>query len=311
MAEEAEVLRITCASCGAGVRAKEEQRGKRFACPRCKEPMEVPVADDAAPEAPAPAPRTPRRRGASRAAGSSRARRSATRDDASLERSAVAEPLTAGRVGGSLAAGLGAGVVGALVWATIMSVTGYEVGYVAWAVGGLVGFLMALTGAAGAPLGAAAALITLLAVGGGKWVGTRWLMDEGVDEWVASEPDDLAVWYYDELKQDAALLAMQPDDLGDDALTAFLLDRNYRGDPETGLDLDDFRANWLPMLEALHTEQPSYEDWREDEIEAARGRVGEESALAYVVEDLTGLDAVFAALALSTAFGLVRRREVE
>jgi hypothetical protein len=63
------------------------------------------------------------------------------------------------------------GVIGAAAWAAIAYYTGYEIGWIAWLVGALVGFLTgAMAGDDASPLtGAAAAVIALAAIAGGRY----------------------------------------------------------------------------------------------------------------------------------------------
>lgn len=37
------MFRFTCPFCNAGIRAKDEQRGQHFRCPKCKEPLQAPM----------------------------------------------------------------------------------------------------------------------------------------------------------------------------------------------------------------------------------------------------------------------------
>jgi hypothetical protein len=68
----------------------------------------------------------------------------------------------------AMIAAVAGGIVGALVWGAISCFTGYEVGYVAWGIGALVGFLSAAVGGEGFTNGLFCAVITILALMGGK-----------------------------------------------------------------------------------------------------------------------------------------------
>ena len=73
-----------------------------------------------------------------------------------------------------------AGLVGAAVWAALAYFSGHEIGWIAWGIGGLVGLTVLKTadGENSFKTGALAALISVLAILGGKFAATHFLVED-------------------------------------------------------------------------------------------------------------------------------------
>jgi phosphate/sulfate permease len=66
--------------------------------------------------------------------------------------------------------GVIAGVIGAAVWAALAYFTGYEIGWLAWGIGAVVGAAMATNENRNTMTGVIAAVITIVAITGGKFL---------------------------------------------------------------------------------------------------------------------------------------------
>lgn len=204
-----------------------------------------------------------------------------------------------------------AALVGAVVWGLIAWLTGYEVGYVAWGIGLLVGLAVVKAGGRGVVTGATAAAMTLVAIFVGKVLGTHFL----VEKQLASVREQyFTPALYQELERDAAAwgdLAPAPSEAD---VRQFMVDHDYGGfrQPEDvpDADLAAFHAYSVPALEQFLAETPAFEDWRREAFGDYRREFDREFDLtSAVVSELNAMDLIFAFLALSTAFGMIKRAE--
>ena len=85
---------------------------------------------------------------------------------------------------GAVVGGVLGGILGAALWAGITYFTGYEVGYVAWLVGLFVGFGVSRGAGGGldATSGVLAVVITVLALGFGKYATAYFAVEKWIDE---------------------------------------------------------------------------------------------------------------------------------
>lgn len=121
-------------------------------------------------------------------------------------------------------AALLAGCLGALGWFYIAKATGYEIGYVAWALGGLAGWSSRLFAPRGHHLlGLVATVAALLAISGGQYLVSRWLIHDAVHDYV-SEAGTAALTF----AKDAA--AAKADDDLRESVAEFKLVRALVGD---------------------------------------------------------------------------------
>ena len=208
----------------------------------------------------------------------------------------------------ALAGAAGGALLGALAWAAICYVTGYEIGYVAWGIGLLVGFMTVRLGGRGTPMAAAAAGLTLVSIFAGKVLSTRLLVEK---ELAASADTMLTRELYDDLRSTAADWAALPSP-SDADVRLFMVEHAYsaNGEPDdlSRADVAEFRSLFVPTLEQLAADQPSYEEWRQSAVDETRAEFEADTTLVgLVVGDLSAIDIVFGVLAVTTALGLVKR----
>jgi hypothetical protein len=197
----------------------------------------------------------------------------------------------------AILAGLGAALVGGIGWTVLTAMTGYEVGYAAWALGGLVGFGMAHT-TARRDSAAAASAATLALVG---LLIARLLIGEFVIGGSALDE----VLLDDELMTQAATLDLQFNDGFSKQVQA-----TYDAIPE-GDTISD--ALWGDMVSegSMHLETLSQD---ERELMAAQftgfafAQVG---VLGRFTAQMGPFDLLWAFLALSTAWGMMKKEEQE
>lgn len=280
-----EKVRVVCSACGSGILVPAEQAGRSGKCPKCGATVQVPAA--AAPEPDvglAPAAEAP---------------------EEALEPAAEPEPARTGR---ALAAAAGAGLVGAAGWALLLVLASYEIGWLAWGVGGLVGWAAVRAGGRGQALAGAAALVTVLAIFGGKMLGYALQIQGDSREMAAQEA--LAL---DEYRVDAADWAVLAADgaPAPEAVRTFMATHDYAEGDGTEVDreqLDAFLTHVAPMLAWVHAEEPTPEEFTARSAADLRRMIYAESSLTgFVLADLNGIDALFAFFGISTAFGLVKR----
>jgi hypothetical protein len=214
-----------------------------------------------------------------------------------------------GMAASSLVVALLAAGAGALLWAGVAYFTGYEVGYVAWALGAGVGAATVKFGGRGTACAAAAAVLTLAGIAGGKLLGTRFVVEQQFRE-VCAETFTPAL--HAELVTDAADLAELDGDADDYDLRLFMVEHAYTAavSPEDVADeeLRGFLADHAPDLRALHANRTPHAQWYAEVVaESRRDFEADFSLVQANVESLAPIDALFVLLGVSTAFGMVRR----
>ncbi len=205
-----------------------------------------------------------------------------------------------------ICAGIG-GLVGALVWGGIIALTGYEVGYVAWGVGGLVGFGALLGGGRGANAATVAAGVTVVAIFAGKVIGVEGGKHHIYEQLAESLPRE----FYDQSVEEAKLFARLS---GPEAFAQFMIDNAYtqatRPSEVTAEELDVFTKINAPVLEKIHLENLTFEEWRlvfaEHQFRYGMAEIGTASL---VVESLSVMDAIFFVLGIATAYSLVQKAD--
>jgi len=280
-----EKVRVVCSACGSGILVPAEQAGRSGKCPKCGATVQVPAA--AAPEPAAdlaPPAETPAE---------------------ALEPAPEPGPARTGR---ALAAAAGAGLVGAAGWALLLVLAAYEIGWLAWGIGGLVGWAAVRAGGRGQVLAGAAALVTVLAIFGGKMLG--YALQIHTDSREMATQEALAFDEYEKDAADWAALTAQGAP-APDAVRAFMAAHDYAEGDGAAVDaeqLDSFLTHIVPMLAWFHAEEPTREEFAERSAADLRRMIYAESSLTgFVLADLNGIDALFAFLGISTAFGLVKR----
>ena len=198
---------------------------------------------------------------------------------------------------------------GALAWAAVSYFTGYEVGYVAWGIGALVGVATAKFGGHGTPCALAAAALAVAGIAGGKLLGTRFVVEKQIQE---SCEETFTPELHAEFMRDAADLARLGADAGDDELREFMVEHRYTpADSAAEVEADElqaFRNTNVPDLLALHANRTSHADWLAQRIAESRQAFEQDFSIVQAnIDELNGYDLLFAALGISTAFGIVRR----
>lgn len=208
----------------------------------------------------------------------------------------------------AIAAALAAALVGGLLWAAVAYFTGYEVGYVAWAIGALVGFATVRAGGRGTACAGIAAALTILGILVGKTLGTHFVVQH---ELAKACEEAFTPAHYEELRTDAELFAALGEDPGESEVRRYVYERGYTAaETPEAIDAEElgiFTAYNVPALRNLAT-VGTFEEWFELRSDETRASFAREFSLASaIVEDLNPLDLVFALLAVSTAFGMIRR----
>ena len=197
----------------------------------------------------------------------------------------------------AILAGLGAALIGGIAWTVIMSLTGYELGIAAWAMGGLVGFGMSrattLRGTVPAASAAALALVGLLIAR--VLIGEFVLGGTGVGEVLADQ----------ELMTQAATVDMQFTDGFPPELQA-----RYDAVPE-GDTLSD--ALWEEMLAAGNERVGSMSTEERTRVaeQFAVMALGSMGTLDRVTAQIGAFDLLWAFLAVSTAWGMMKSEDDE
>ncbi len=196
----------------------------------------------------------------------------------------------------ALLAGLGAALVGGAVWTGIMALTGYEVGYAAWALGGLVGLAMKYATPRRGPVPAASAARMALVglIFARVLIGEFVLATSGVDEILGDE----------QLLQQAAVVDLQLyGGFPEDVQTEY--DAIAEGDT-----ISD--ALWDRMVSAGSDHLAALPD--EDRVVLAEQLSGltmqQLGPVGRVAAQLSAFDLLWAFLALSTAWGMMKKEDV-
>jgi hypothetical protein len=199
----------------------------------------------------------------------------------------------------ALGAAVGAGIVGALVWAAIVHFTNYEIGYVAWGVGAFVGWAAAFMGARGSTAAIAAAVIALVSVGGGRFLGLQLSNNAFAEVVRESWTPDLYAEYVQDASDWGAVDVMKPE-----MVKEFMANHAYAEVPVSDLEVADFLDTGAPFLAWMIANSPNEAQWRE--------RMDSELDTSVDIDQMkasfSAIDLLFAFLGVSTAYALVMRR---
>lgn len=192
-------------------------------------------------------------------------------------------------------AGLGAALVGGLAWTVLMAVTGYEIGYASWAIGALVGFAMSRTTKRrdAAAAGTAAALAIAGLVIARVLIGEFVLVDNAVEDILADQG----------LMAQAVAIDMQIQGTLPEGLQA-----EYDAIPEGDSVSDAF---WADIMEASAERAAALDEGeRVDMAERFSELVYADLGLVgRVTTQLGAFDVLWAFLAISTAWGAMKKKE--
>ena len=192
----------------------------------------------------------------------------------------------------AMLAGLGAALVGGIGWTVLTAMTGYEVGFAAWALGGLVGFGMAHTTARRDSVAAGSAA-TLALVGlliARVLIGEFVLGGSALDEVLTD----------DELMTQAATL-----DLQFNAGFSQQVQATYDAIPD-GDTISD--ALWEEMV-AAHLGTLSQEEREAMATQFTGLAFAQAGLLGRVTAQMGPFDLLWAFLAVSTAWGMLKKEE--
>jgi hypothetical protein len=282
MTTQLDVL-VECPSC----RDRFPQSPRTRRCPTCGEALEAQMGEGPKP-ARMPGPEVP---------GAPENRLSSAATFAAVE---VGQPAGSNRV--ALAMAALAALAGAFLWAVIIQLTGYEVGYLAWGLGLLVGGACVRFGGRGPVLATACAALTVGAILAGKYVYVR----HEVANLCETLGAQLTPAAHAEAGAAAAALAAIPAGADDDTMRTYLVDHGFSEAGEAAevsdAELAAFREVQEPALREFHAAQPGFEEWKEGLTGAMQDQV---PVMDIVVENLQGMDLLFALLGLTTAFGIV------
>ncbi len=202
--------------------------------------------------------------------------------------------------GRALAFGGAAALLGALLWGGMRYQLHLEIGWLAWGIGVLVGLAIVKGRGYGTGLAAAAAVLTVLALAGGKYLAWHYDVRGGVsavlDQYGETEHADRLA-----LADAWAALGARPTK---EQVSAFLLDHDL-GDE----DPVEYASVTGPELTAFAKERPSLAAARE-QLQAQIGDLvaAEVPFTTWLRQDLrSGKFLIFVVLGLASAFSLVER----
>lgn len=226
---------VECGSCFASFKLKDRTLiGKKIRCPKCKEPLVVKDAAQAAEDdwlnddfetAAAPAPM---QRGLPPKISGSEPKKAASSDAPKTKKKTKAsqESSMAFDVFMWIVGGLIGGAIGATVWALIAVKSGYEIGWVAWGIGALVGCAVNVCsrGHEGSLPGMAAAAIAVLSIVLGKYLAVVMIF------WNAESTAGI----------DATMIDVDESDMIAEVADTIVDEREQQGRPVQWPDDDDF-----------------------------------------------------------------------
>jgi len=279
-------IALDCPNCGKNIRTEDSSAGKRSKCPSCGEAIVIPgdraagtVADPSEQDDP---------------------------DPRAVEAPQSAMPPLA------LALSIGAALLGVALWAVILSGARSEIGWLAWGIGGLVGMSAAKGGGRGVPMAATAALLAVLSIFGGKWLGLSIITDREFEKatqdlLVSPEMEPL----YREMQLVSGAWTEFTEPPSDEVLARFMVDHGFTEATDAtqviAEELAYFRDEHAPELERFAADQPTREEWDAEIVEDMNEYRSDVDITEAVVDDLGLLDILFVGLGISTAWGLVMR----
>lgn len=193
-------------------------------------------------------------------------------------------------LGGALAA-----VLGGVAWAVVVITTGYEIGWAAWAIGVLVGIVMVkLTAARGPSLAALAAIFAAAGLVTGKFFIVQYGTERFAVQEIQADPS---------LMQQAALHDLEASGSMPEPIQTQL---EAMTDSDTLSD-----ALWLEMLHAgtAHAEQADPAERERIAVQYAQLVLGGVGMLEQLQMQLSAWDLLWLALAVTTAWRMLRGRE--
>lgn len=209
---------------------------------------------------------------------------------------------------GVVGASIGA-IAGALIWGGIAYGTGYEVGFVAWGIGALVGGIAAASGEQSFRMGVICSFLTLASIFAGKMLAVSWVVHSEQEKALAQLEGLINEELHDLQCAESADLAQLESEAD---YPHFMIENEYT-DAETAEmipaeELTYFQDETAPFLRRIHAEKPTYEEWREEQLENMRttmsSSVGSNDLAQAVMKNIGPIDGLFAVLGLFSAYRL-------
>ena len=193
------------------------------------------------------------------------------------------------------------GAAGAALWAVIAITTGYEVGYVAWAVGGMIVGGAMLMGGKGQATGLMCAGLSLVAIFAGKVVTVYYTVPGMIEKEMEAELTQDAYEGEKLAAEDVEMMSSPAEH------PSFMVYHGYT-DAETAEEvlpdeLREFRDYKLPMLRRIQRENPSFEQWKQAQLDLLSDVVIENASISKeVIKSVDVLDVLFYVLGVITAY---------
>lgn len=204
---------------------------------------------------------------------------------------------------------IGAGIAGAVLWAIIAYSAGYEFGLLAWVIGGAVGVAYTITSPAGGnTAGVLAALITALAIVGGKYTSIQMFISDGIS--LGSEIREEIVL---ELQDEELMQSYVADNIAEEyELRGQLVDWPDWSGPDIAYEEEDYpeaiwreaSARWNSMSSS---EQDDFRDEIIREMEVGFEQFGGEIALYSLRDSFGWLDLLFFFFGMATAYRVAEK----
>ncbi len=207
-----------------------------------------------------------------------------------------------GNFGLALGLGIVAAIVGALVWGGIAYAANLEIGWIAWIIGAVVGGVVAASAGDSASAGFLAVVLTVLSICGGKILSVQWSVDHYIESELAAEISQSMYQEYVTDAEDFMKIAGQRHLYG-----IYMVEHGYT-EAETNTKITQEEAQWfeteqIPFLIDFHNNHPTYEDWKQEQVNEAKAYFSENVSFGeMLLETLGFMDLIFFCLAIGTAF---------
>ena len=199
--------------------------------------------------------------------------------------------------------------VGLWAWALLILWLDIEIGWLAWGIGAGVGFTFHQLGGRGLAGAGICAVLTILAMFGGKHLGASWLMDDFQDQFREVGEQAIGVLLTEDLYDEAMSNASDFATVATDYDMREYMVNHDMSMADNPLDVEDeelemFKQFTAPGLKELHNEQPGYEEWREEAMSLVSNPLQMISTTDVVMDGLTGIDILFLVLGVFSAGAL-------
>ncbi len=196
-----------------------------------------------------------------------------------------------------------AAVLGALLWMFVAVTFNYELGLIAWLIGGAIGFAAVMAGARGQQVAIVCAILTIMAIFGGKYMATvSFISEASAAITTGGELNGVDLKsVYEETQADAVQFSAMVTD--DASLREFIVQRGY-SDAEDAASVTDeelawFRENEQPGLQQMMDTPMSFEQWKNDYL---GNEIENISPFEVIMDSLGLLDLLFLFFGVGTAY---------